>query len=166
MTQNGIWLISDKKEAKLLRKKVADFDFKKYSKKETADLIKKMRAAMKKADGVGLSANQIGLDLKVFVALVGDKFYAIFNPKIAKSSEESAEMEEGCLSVPEVFGTVSRPSKIVLEGSDKNGKPLKIKAWGMLARVFQHEYDHLNGRLFIDKAADLHKYNKRLATSD
>src|SRR3989338_5795138 len=112
MTKNGIWVINDKKEAKLLRKKVADFDFKKYSKKEITDLIKKMRGAMKKAEGIGLSANQIGLDLKVFVAQVGDKFYAVFNPKIAKSSEESAEMEEGCLSVPEVFGAVVRPYKI------------------------------------------------------
>jgi len=160
MTKNGIWVINDKKEAKLLRKKVADFDFKKYSKKEITDLIKKMRGAMKKAEGIGLSANQIGLDLKVFVAQVGDKFYAVFNPKIAKSSEESAEMEEGCLSVPEVFGAVVRPSKIILEGLDKNGKKIKIKTWGMLARAFQHECDHLNGMLFIDKATDLRKYKE------
>ena len=112
---------------------------------------------MKKADGIGLSANQIGLDFKVFVAQADGKFYAIFNPKILKSSEERAAMEEGCLSVPEVFGTVIRPAKIVLEGFDKNGKKLKIKAWGLLARIFQHEVDHLNGKLFIDKAEKLYK---------
>lgn len=160
MTKNGIWIVSDKKEAKLLRKKMADFDFPKYSKAEIAELIKKMRTAMKKAEGVGLSANQIGLNLKVFVAQVGDKFYAIFNPRITKSSEELAEMEEGCLSVPGVFGTVVRPSKIVLEGFDKSGKLIKIKTWGMLARVFQHEIDHLNGCLFTDLAANLHEYEE------
>jgi len=158
MTKDGIWIINDKQEKKLLRKKVADFDFKKYSKKEIEGLIKKMREAMKKANGVGLSANQIGLDLKVFVAQVGNKFYAIFNPKILKNSKEMLEMEEGCLSVPEVFGTVIRPSKINLEGFNKNGEKLKIKTWGMLARVFQHEIDHLNGIVFIDKAINLHKY--------
>lgn len=158
MTPHGIWTIDNKKELKLLRKKVADFDFKKYSKSEIAELISKMRAAMEKAQGIGLSANQIGLDLNCFIAQIEKKFYAIFNPKIIKISKEAAEMEEGCLSVPETFGTVARPSKVSLEGWDKNGKKLKIKAWGMLARVFQHEVDHLNGTVFIDKATEFHKY--------
>lgn len=158
MTEKGIWLISDKKESKLLRKKMADFDFKKHSKKNIREMLKKMRELMKKSDGVGLSANQIGLDLNVFVAQVEGKFYSFFNPKITKFSEELLEAEEGCLSVPEVFGKVVRPGKVVLEGFDKNGKKIKIKAWGLLARVFQHEFDHLNGKLFIDKATDLHKY--------
>lgn len=160
MTKDGIWLIDDKKEAKLLRKKVADFDFKKYSKKDTREMIKKMREMMKMAYGIGLSANQIGLDLNVFVAQAEGKFYSIFNPKITKSSEEVLEAEEGCLSVPEVFGSVARPAKVTLEGFDKNSKKIKIKAWGLLARIFQHETDHLNGKLFIDKASDLHKYEE------
>ena len=158
MTKDGIWLIDDKKEVKLLRKKTADFDFKKYSKKDTREMIKKMREMMKMAYGIGLSANQIGLDLNVFVAQAEGKFYSIFNPKITKSSEEVLEAEEGCLSVPEVFGKVTRPAKVTLEGFDKNGKKIKIKAWGLLARIFQHETDHLNGTVFIDKATDLHKY--------
>ena len=160
MTKDGIWLIDDKKEVKLLRKKAADFDFKKYSKKDTREMIKKMREMMKMAYGIGLSANQIGLDLNVFVAQAEGKFYPIFNPKITKSSEEVSEVEEGCLSVPEVFGKVIRPAKVTLEGFDKNGKKIKIKAWGLLARIFQHETDHLNGELFIDKASDLHKYEE------
>ncbi len=158
MTENGVWVIDNKKEAKLLRKKTADFDFKKYSKKDTQEMIKKMRAIMKKANGIGLSANQIGLDLNVFVAQAEGKFYSIFNPKIIKFSEEFSELEEGCLSVPEVFGNVARPAKVILEGFDKNGKKIKIKAWALLARIFQHETDHLNGKLFIDKANDLRKY--------
>ena len=69
-------------------------------------------------------------------------------------------MEEGCLSVPEIFGEVERQEKIILEGYDKNGRKIKIKAWGLLARVFQHEVDHLNGKIFIDTAKNLHKYEK------
>lgn len=160
MTKDGIWTIDNKTELKLLRKKLADFDFKKYSKKEIQELIKKMREAMKAASGIGLSANQIGLDLNVFVAQVDGKFYSVFNPKITKISKETVNLEEGCLSVPEVFGAVDRPEKITLEGFDKNSRKIKIKAWGLLAKVFQHEFDHLNGIVFVDKATGLHKYEE------
>ncbi len=85
------------------------------------------------------------------------KFFAIFNPQIVKFSEEKILMEEGCLSVPGIWGGVERPEKITLVGFDKNGKKLKIKAWGLLARIFQHEIDHLNGILFIDKAKQVYK---------
>jgi len=142
-----------------LRRKLALFDFTRHSKTEIRDLIKTMREAMRKANGIGLSANQIGLDMQVFVAQPEKKFYAVFNPEIIKASDDVLiPMEEGCLSVPEVFGTVDRPDKITLLGYDTNGKKIKIKAWGLLARVFQHEVDHLQGKVFIDKARDLHKY--------
>ena len=93
---NDIWVIGDKKEEKFLRKKTADFDFKKFTKKEVAELVSRMRRIMRAANGIGLSANQIGLDLNMFVAEVpdvdqgGTKFYAIFNPKIEKKSGETA----------------------------------------------------------------------------
>lgn len=157
MTKEGIWVITDKKEAKLLRKKTAKFDFSKYSRKEIQGLIKTMREAMKAAGGIGLSANQIGLDLKVFIAQPEKKFYAVFNPELVKESGEEILMEEGCLSVPGHYGAVQRSEKVILAGQDSSGKKIKIKAWGILARVFQHETDHLNGRLFIDKAKTLHK---------
>jgi len=171
-----IWKINNKEEEKLLRKKAAAFDFSKYAKKEINDLIKEMKETMIKADGIGLSANQIGKDMSFFVAQVpkieqrGDsfviteqKFYAIFNPKIIKISKETLLMEEGCLSVPGgISGEVERPEKITLEGQDKNGKKLKIKAWGLLARVFQHEVDHLNGILFIDKCKKTKKTEKEI----
>lgn len=157
----NIWTIKNKEEEKFLRKKTSDFDFSKYSLKEIKDLIKKMRATMKKANGIGLSANQIGLDLKLFIARIDNKFYSVFNPKITKCSEKTITLkEEGCLSVPEIFGPTERPERITLEGQDMNNKKLKIKAWGLLARVFQHEVDHLNGALFIDKAKELYKFEK------
>lgn len=155
-----IHTINNKKEEEKLRRPVAKFDFSKHSKKEIRELIVKMRKIMKEADGVGLSANQIGLDIKVFVARFENKFYAVFNPKITKESSEKVELEEGCLSVPGAFGEVARADKITLEGFDMNGKKLKIKAWGFLAQIFQHEVDHLEGILFTDKYKKGHKIVK------
>lgn len=153
-----IWTINNKDQEKFLRRKVSSFDFSKYSKKEIREIIKDMRIEMTKAIGLGLSANQTGLDMRLFIAKAGGKQYAVFNPSITKFSKETIIMEEGCLSVPEIYGPVERPEKVTLEGFDSNGKKIKIKAWGLLARIFQHETDHLNGILFIDKAKCLHKY--------
>ena len=144
--------VTDKKDEKFLRTPTKLFDFATYSKKEIRELIKTMRQSMQEAEGIGLSANQIGIDRKVFVAKVENKFYAVFNPELVQLSKEMLNLDEGCLSVPGVYGAVERPARVVLKGFDQSGKTLKIKAWGLLARVFQHEVDHLNGKLFIDKA--------------
>lgn len=169
--------INKKDEEKILRRKTACFDFSKFTKKAINELIKKMRETMIAADGIGLAANQIGLNFSVFVAQIQkrdrhgnprslskdeSKFYAIFNPEIIKASKEKISLEEGCLSVPGGFyGDVERHEKITLVGYDKNGKKIKIKAWGLLAEVFQHEVDHLNGKLYIDKTKNLKKYEIR-----
>lgn len=176
-----ILTINNKTEEKFLRKKTAVFDpaLLKDKKKagEIDELIKTMRQIMKDNNGVGLSANQIGLNIRLFVAQLSKeplkrdennkiilppsesmKFYAIFNPEIIKFSAKKATLEEGCLSVPRIYGDVERPEKITLEGLDKNNRKIKIKAFGLLARIFQHETDHLNGILFIDKAKNLKKY--------
>jgi peptide deformylase len=150
-----------KSEDKFLRRKTVDFDFKKFTKKEITELISRMRRIMHRANGVGLSANQIGLDFKMFIAEVpdaqgGTKFYAVFNPKLEIVGDETAVYEEGCLSIPNQWGDVERASKVVISGLDRHGKPAKIKAWGLLARVFQHEVDHLNGKLFADKAKNIY----------
>lgn len=164
-----IWTIADKKQEKFLRNRTEEFIFgkrgvtvagKTFSRAQLNQLLAEMRKAMKKANGIGLSANQIGLPYRLFVAEVqgaqGErKFYAVFNPELEKMGSEKAVSEEGCLSVPSAYGEVSRASQIILKGLDKNGRPLKIKAWGLLARVFQHEVDHLNGVLFVDKAKNI-----------
>jgi len=157
---NEILVVADKKEEKFLRKKTVAFDFKKMTKKEINELVNRMRRIMRAANGIGLSANQIGLNFRMFVAEVPDregnpKFYAVFNPKFEKLSDDKASYEEGCLSVPGKWGDVERPSEVVLSGVDRHGKPAKIKAWGLLARVFQHEMDHLNGKLFIDRTKQI-----------
>jgi len=158
----NIITIQNKKDEKFLKSKTADFDFEKFKKKEISDLLITMRKTMRAAKGVGLSANQIGLNIKLFVAEVPNaqgemKFYAVFNPRIEKSGGEKLFLEEGCLSVPGKYGAVERFERVVLAGFDRNGKPLKIKAWGLLAHVFQHEVDHLNGILFIGKAKGVHE---------
>lgn len=157
--------VASKKNEKFLRQKTEPFVFGRMTPREINKLVRKMRLTMKNANGIGLSANQIGLNLRMFVAQVPDqhgltKFYSIFNPEIEKSSKEISALEEGCLSVPNYFGAVERPEKITLTGQDKNGKKIKIKAWGLLARVFQHETDHLNGVLFIDKARSVRQDNR------
>jgi peptide deformylase len=155
-----IFTINNRKEEKILRRKTPDFDFSKFKNSEISETIKKMRAAIKKERGIGLSANQIGLDWRLFIAEIPSdkgkiKFYAIFNPNLIKVSKERTTLEEGCLSVPGVWGYMERPEQIVMTGFDKNGKKIKIKAWGLPARVFQHEIDHLNGVLFIDRTKKL-----------
>ena len=167
-----IFTINNKTETKFLRRKTVDFDFTTHNKKKINGLIKQMKEIMLAAPGVGLSANQVGMNLRFFIVQLPpenistnqhsdqrksapNKFYAIFNPEIIKYSKETTIMEEGCLSVPGLYGEVERPEKLTLIGQDKNGKKIKIKAWSLLARVFQHETDHLNGILFIDKTKDV-----------
>jgi peptide deformylase len=163
---SDIWVVNNKKEEKFLRKRTADFDFNQFTKKDISGLLSQMRQIMRSANGIGLSANQIGLDLNVFVAEVpdvdkgGTKFYALFNPKIEKKSGETAVFEEGCLSIPGKWGYVPRSERVTLSGFDKNGKPVKIKAWGLLAHVFQHETDHLQGKLFIDRTKKVFDHKK------
>jgi peptide deformylase len=146
-----IWTISTKNEKKLLDKKLRRFNFADYTNAQINALIKEMDVAMQAANGVGLSANQIGLDAQVFIARWDDKFYAVFNPKIKRKSREKEALEEGCLSIPGFYGEVGRAEKITLIGENKQGKTVKINAYGMLARIFQHETDHLNGKLFISR---------------
>lgn len=144
--------IENKPEQKILRTKAVPFDFKKFSKPEIRSLIKEMRLKMIEWHGIGLAANQIGMNVSLFVARNDDKFYAIFNPEITDRSGEQVLLEEGCLSVPGVYGTTPRYEKVTLQGQDQNGKKIKIKAWGLLAHIFQHETDHLAGKLYIDTA--------------
>jgi len=147
-----ILTIQNKKDAKFLKKKTKDFDFSSMSKKELRDLVADMKKTMLDADGVGLAANQVGINARFFVAEMDNKFYAIFNPEILKTSDMKSTLEQGCLSVPDKKIEVERPAEIVLKGFDKNGKTLKIRAWGLLAQIFQHEVDHLNGKIITDYA--------------
>ena len=157
-----ILTIKNKKDEAYLRTPVSPLDFAKENMKELRELVREMRRVMLAAPGVGLSANQVGVSKRLFVAQVPDskgrsKFYAILNPVLTKISKEVSTLQEGCLSIPGVFGEMTRPAKITLEGLNPFGKKIKLKAVGLLARVFQHELDHLDGVLFIDKATGIHR---------
>jgi len=157
-----IYLIANKGEEKALRRKLAPLTLTKEELQRLKTLAKEMRLIMKEANGVGLSANQIGIEKRFFVAQVPDaegrpKFYAIANPELMKRAEETAVMEEGCLSIPDTYGLVERSARVTLVGYDLRGKKVKINAWGFLARVFQHEVDHLDGKVFTDRTKQVHR---------
>ena len=120
------------------------------------ELIAEMRLKMVEAEGIGLAANQVGKNLQIFVIdkkLAEDNKVpdAFINPEISEYSREKDEMEEGCLSIPEYFVSVSRSKKVKIKALDKNGQKIRFKARGFLARVLQHETDHLNGLLIKDR---------------
>lgn len=147
--------VHNKKQEQILRTKTDPSDLTKISEKDRRALAYEMRRIMKAHDGVGLSANQLGLSHRFFIAENNRKFYAIWNPEISKISNKSATEQEGCLSIPGVFGQVSRSIAVTLTGLDLRGKKVSHKATGFLARIFQHELDHLDGILFTDKATNI-----------
>ncbi|MCU0508724.1 MAG: peptide deformylase, partial [Anaerolineae bacterium] len=130
-------------------------------------LIDDMVETMRAAPGVGLAAPQVNVPERVIVVeLPADEeeglpaeLYAFVNPEIVKASRETEKGEEGCLSIPGYIGEVERSVELVVRGVDAYGKPLRIRAHDYLARIFQHEIDHLDGVMFIDKAdpATIHK---------
>jgi peptide deformylase len=132
--------------------KVTNFD------KDLSTLIDDMFETMRQAPGVGLAAPQIDISQRVIVVEYAEeedekpKSFAVINPEIIKTSTETELGIEGCLSIPNLVGEVERFSAVVVKGFNKQGKPVKIKSSGWLARIFQHEIDHLEGILFTDRA--------------
>lgn len=115
-------------------------------------------ATMIAGDGVGIAGPQVGILKRVcFVSDSGKNPQVLINPEITWFSKESISLKEGCLSIPNVFGFVRRSKSIHAKAYDENGKIVKIKAKGWLSRVIQHEIDHLDGILFIDKADSLER---------
>lgn len=105
-------------------------------------------------EGIGISANQIGIWERAFAMvrdLENNEIIVCFNPRIIKSYSEEVEMEEGCLSYPELFLKIKRPDKIIVKYEDENKKTHKMKLEGLASRVFQHEYDHMEGIDFTQR---------------
>jgi peptide deformylase len=144
--------------APVLRQKALDIA--KVSNK-TGLLVDNMIRILKQANGIGLAAPQVGVLQRVIViSPEGIKPTALINPVVVKAEGE-IEMEEGCLSIPGLYGTVKRPEFVVVEAMDRRGREMVYELEGMPARVTQHEIDHLEGILFIDKVdpATLHWSN-------
>jgi len=123
-------------------------------------LVDDMIDTMREAPGVGLAAPQVNVPWRVITVEFGDeedeevppKLYVMVNPEITRISREVVSGIEACLSIPEVAGDVDRPLTVTVKGQNRRGQSLKIKAKGWLARIIQHEVDHLNGVLFVDLA--------------
>jgi peptide deformylase len=144
---------------RLKARKVTDFG------PELQTLIDDMIETMREAPGVGLAAPQVAVSRRIVVVEFGDdedesvpeRLYVIVNPEIVRYSEEMVTGIEGCLSLPGLAGEVDRAEAIAVKGFNRQGKPIKIKASGWLARIFQHEIDHLEGILYVDRAENVWK---------
>jgi peptide deformylase len=151
--------------------KVTEFD------KEFQTLVTNMIETLRKAPGVGLAAPQVAQSLRLVVVEYAEdeddedeadieesefkpapkKLYVLVNPEFIEKSEEMVMGVEACLSVPDLVGEVERHQRIVVKGLNRHGKPVKIKAEGWLARIFQHEIDHLDGILYTDRTEKVWK---------
>ena len=121
-------------------------------------LVRSMAETMYDENGIGLAAPQIGVDKRVIVFDIEDKLAALCNPVIVEASEETAVDDEGCLSVPGVTVPVERSVRVVCQGQTTEGRDVSLEATDLLARVIQHEIDHLDGVLILDRApAELRK---------
>lgn len=114
-------------------------------------IVAEMKQKMAEASGVGLAATQVGLDMSLFVAKLGDEVYAFVNPELTPLSAETETTEEGCLSIPGVWVDVQRYLKVRLRAQDVRGNRVELELEGFPARIVQHEADHLNGVLIIDR---------------
>ncbi len=149
----------------VLRKKahkVTEFD------KDFQTLVDDMIETLRDAPGVGLAAPQINVSSRLIVVEYGEededgkqilpkKLYVVANPEIIKTSDETEIGTEACLSVPGLVGDVERYSQIVVRGENRHGRPLRLKVSGWMARIFQHEIDHVNGVIFTDRASKVWK---------
>jgi len=137
--------------------------------REVQGLIDDLVETMRQAPGVGLAAPQVGVGLRVIVVEYAEqpedpqadsrppKLYAVVNPEVARQSEATLLGNEGCLSIPGYMGEVERSESVTVKGLDRNGKAFRLKAKGWLARIFQHEIDHLDGVLFTDRTEKVWK---------
>ena len=168
------------KENPLLRQKASAILVADISKKSTRDLILRMKRALRaESSGVGLAAPQIGVPKAIFIVSryvldpkeidtiesaevikkkkEAEEYLIFINPRIIKQSRKKSVMTEGCLSVRDVYGKIKRSTNVTIEAHDENGRKFTRGAGGLFAQVLQHETDHLNGILFIEKALSLEK---------
>jgi peptide deformylase len=131
-------------------------------------LTEEMLVTMREREGVGLAANQVGRLRRVLVAGIEEDEYVLINPVIEARSDETEVLAEGCLSIPGIQVDVERPVAVTVSGQDAAGEELRFEAEGLLARVFQHEIDHLDGVLILDRTdresrkAALREWRERL----
>ena len=139
--------------SEMLRQKAAPVE---NLKDDWSEIVRKMTLAMEKEKGVGLAGPQVGLMQRIFLVNVEDGAPLVFiNPSIIETSQETSKYEEGCLSVPGVWADVIRPASVKVQAWNEQGRPFTLEASGFVARIILHEYDHLEGILFIDRLPEL-----------
>lgn len=141
-------------DADVLRQPCQNFDFANppFDPKEFAESLYE---TMKKNDGLGLSANQVGHPYKVFAVRTDESPLVIFNPRLVDVSENVISMKEGCLSFPLLYLNVKRPDRVRIRFQFHDGETVTKQFIGMSARVVQHEYDHMEGKVFLTKASSM-----------
>jgi len=149
--RNALHIVTvDSPRAQVLRKKARPVG---RVTKDVQDLVERMLVTMHAANGLGLAAPQVGEGIRLFVAQVEDRTVVLADPEILeRQGEETAP--EGCLSIPGVQGDVPRATLLTVRGKNRRGRKITIIADGVLARVIQHEIDHLDGILFLDRVRD------------
>lgn len=158
----------DTEEGKVLRDKAAEVPSSLFQTEELKNILHDMRTALESQnDGVALAAPQIGVSKRIFV--VSPKIFAedvenmkltFINPEIIKKSKDKKLVDEGCLSVRWWYGKIERSSKVTIKALDEDGNEFQMEGSGLLAQIFQHETDHLNGILFVDNATELFELDK------
>jgi peptide deformylase len=131
---------------------------------EFQQFLDRLTQAMFDHDGVGIAAPQVGHNIRVFIVNEKGGPKAYINPELSEISEKLVDSEEGCLSVPGVWGVVPRAKRVTLKALDRHGRKVELNAKNFQAIVFQHEFDHLEGILFVDKATRIDKGASKLAT--
>ena len=139
-----------------LNKKCNEFDFNDPP-FDPIEFAKKLMAFMYEKNGLGLAANQIGVPYRIFAMRGAPENFVCFNPKIASRSKDEIVLEEGCLSYPGLLVKIKRPSVIRARFTTPNGDTITRQFIGLSARVYQHEYDHLDGMKFYDRANKFHR---------
>lgn len=156
LTTNSCMILEITKEpAKVLRERAREVEPSEINAMAMQKLVADMKETMFAANGIGLAAPQVNQGLRLIIVFDGDQPITVFNPKIIKKSLLTVPSEEGCLSVSKKYGTVKRYKKLTVTGLDEQGEEFTAETTGLTAIIFQHEIDHLNGTLFIDKAKDI-----------
>ncbi len=124
---------------------------------DVRELVDHMAKLMRAARGLGLAANQLGIARRVAVVEIEEELRPLIDPELVSAEGEEAA-DEGCLSLPRLYGSVPRPAEVVVRARDLSGKRIKVRAEGLLARALCHEIDHLNGKLFVDRADEATLY--------
>lgn len=141
-------------EEPILRKKSVDVE---KIDDNLRNILEEMVKTMRLANGCGLAANQVGIDKRYFVLEVDGIVKKVINPEIVEFGQEVVEFEEGCLSIPGIYKNVIRPEMIKVRYLNENGELIEEELHELTSRAFQHEYDHLDGVLFVDKISPIAK---------